>query len=47
LGLVRNGRKLGDIIMSIDDERVDSEIDLFKILENHQPGDTVTVTVTR
>jgi S1-C subfamily serine protease len=38
---------IGDIIVSIDSDPVESETDLFEALERHQVGDTVTVSVLR
>jgi S1-C subfamily serine protease len=39
--------ELGDIIISIDGEKVDNNDDLFKILDKHKVGDTVSVGVFR
>ena len=39
--------ELGDIIISIDGEKVDDNDDLFKILDKHKVGDTVSVGVFR
>jgi S1-C subfamily serine protease len=39
--------ELGDIIVSIDSEKVDSNDDLFKILDKHKLGDTVNVGIFR
>jgi len=41
------GILLGDVIKSIDGETVINEDDLLNILENHQPGDVVTVITQR
>jgi S1-C subfamily serine protease len=38
---------LGDVIVAIDDEELESTEDLFAALEEHEPGDEVTVTVVR
>jgi putative serine protease PepD len=38
---------LGDIITSIDGEKVSGQDDLFRILDKHQPGDVVKVEVFR
>ena len=38
---------LGDLIVRIDGEPVNSVNDLLDILERHQPGDTIRVTVQR
>jgi len=39
--------ELGDIIVAMDGEKVDSNDDLFKILDKHKVGDTVNVEVFR
>jgi S1-C subfamily serine protease len=39
--------ELGDIIVAIDGEKVDNNDDLFKILDKHKVGDTVSVVVFR
>ena len=39
--------ELGDIIIAIDGEKVDSNDDLFKILDKHKVGDTVNVGILR
>ena len=39
--------ELGDIIISIDGDKVDNNDDLFKILDKHKVGDTVSVGVFR
>ena len=39
--------ELGDIILDIDGSPIANEADLFKILENHQPGDRIQITVAR
>ncbi|GAB5414806.1 MAG: trypsin-like peptidase domain-containing protein [Congregibacter sp.] len=41
----RGGIQLGDIIVAIDDEPVRSHDDYLSIMENHKPGDVVTVSV--
>src|SRR5690606_5662588 len=41
------GILLGDVIKSIDGVTVSNEDDLLNILENHQPGDVVTVITQR
>ncbi|CAN0362735.1 unnamed protein product, partial [Hapterophycus canaliculatus] len=38
---------LGDIIVAIDDQEVNTETDLFKILESRQPGDVIKITAQR
>ncbi|WP_317931840.1 S1C family serine protease [Halioxenophilus sp. WMMB6] len=38
---------LGDVILAIDDQPVQSHDDLLALLENHKPGDSVTVTLFR
>lgn len=44
----RYGRiRLGDLIVTLDDEPIRTEGDLVLTLENYQPGDTVIVTVER
>jgi S1-C subfamily serine protease len=42
-----SGIELGDIIVAIDSDRIDNETDLFKALEKHKVGDTVTLRVLR
>ena len=39
--------QLGDVILAIDDEEVASTEDFFGTLEEHVPGDRVTLTVVR
>jgi S1-C subfamily serine protease len=36
---------LGDIIVGLDSDTVDSESDLFKALEKHRIGETITLKV--
>lgn len=43
----RGGIILGDIIVGLDERRIDNYGDLVLALEDHQPGDEVTVTVSR
>lgn len=38
---------IGDILMKIDDNGINNERDLFKVLEKYSPGDTVQITVLR
>jgi putative serine protease PepD len=38
---------LGDIIVGIDNDRVETSNDLFNALEKHAVGETVKVTVVR
>lgn len=38
---------LGDIIVSLDGEKVGNSDDLYRLLEKHQPGQSVTVEVVR
>ena len=38
---------LGDVIVGIDDEELELTEDFFAALEEHEPGDEVTVTVVR
>lgn len=40
-------RQLGDIIVAIDDQEINTEADLFKILESRQPGDIIAITAQR
>jgi S1-C subfamily serine protease len=43
-----NGRiRLGDVIVAVDGDPVTAAQDLFKLLQKHQVGDEVTVTVQR
>jgi S1-C subfamily serine protease len=49
VGLRRRGVRtiVGDVIVAIDDEAVRNVSDLLEILERHQPGDEVAVTLER
>jgi S1-C subfamily serine protease len=38
---------LGDIIVSLDGEKVGNSDDLYRLLEKHQPGQTVSVEIVR
>jgi S1-C subfamily serine protease len=38
---------IGDIIVAIDGEKVESQNDLYRIMDKHQFGDTVQVEVVR
>lgn len=40
-------RQLGDIIVAIDDQEINTEADLFKILESRHPGDVIAITAQR
>jgi S1-C subfamily serine protease len=42
-----NGVRLGDVIVALDGKPVRSADDLLDLLEQHQAGDTVQVTVLR
>ncbi len=49
-GAYRDGRGqivLGDIIMRVDGNDVRSNDDFYAALENHEPGDTITITTRR
>jgi len=37
----------GDLIIAIDDQKVQDEDDLSQVMNNHRAGDTVKVTVYR
>eukprot|EP00752_Nemacystus_decipiens_P008782 g7836.t1 len=39
--------QLGDIIVAIDDQEINTEADLFKILESRRPGDVIAITAER
>lgn len=39
--------QLGDIIVAIDNQDINTEADLFKILEERQPGDVISITAQR
>jgi len=39
--------ELGDIVVSIDGQKVKNNDDLFRLLDKHQVGDTVNVEVVR
>ena len=41
------GLKKGDIITKIDDEKIESPDDLSEAIQDHKPGDKVTVTYLR
>jgi len=41
------GGRLGDVVVGIDSKRITSSDDLFKLLDLHQPGDNITMTVQR
>lgn len=43
----RGGFELGDVIIEIDGQRVRNNDDLLNALEQHQPGDTVTIVTQR
>jgi S1-C subfamily serine protease len=37
----------GDLIVAIDDQKVDDEQDLTQVMNNHRAGDTVKITIYR
>jgi S1-C subfamily serine protease len=39
--------KLGDVILSVDGEAVETRDDLMRLLEDHSAGDTVTLSIAR
>lgn len=39
--------QLGDIIVAIDKQEINTEADLFKILESRKPGDEIAITAER
>ncbi|CAM9431367.1 unnamed protein product [Ectocarpus sp. 12 AP-2014] len=39
--------QLGDIIVAIDKQEINTEVDLFKVLESRQPGDEIAITAER
>ncbi|MBO4349692.1 MAG: PDZ domain-containing protein, partial [Proteobacteria bacterium] len=41
------GTFIGDIIIGIDDKNIGNYDDLYNILDEHKPGDKVTVKVRR
>jgi S1-C subfamily serine protease len=43
----RQGLALGDVIVGIDEKRVESFDDLYSTIDTHKPGDTVKVTILR
>ena len=43
----RGGTKLGDIIVAIDGDRIETSSDLFNAMEKRAVGETVKVTVVR
>lgn len=42
-----SGQQLGDIIVAIDGNEINTEVDMFKVLESRKPGDVITVTTER
>jgi S1-C subfamily serine protease len=44
---LRGNIRLGDVIVGIDDEELESTEDFFAALEEREPGDEVTLTVVR
>ena len=46
-GAEKAGLKEGDVIIKIDDKKIDDPDDLSKIIREHKPGDKVTVTYLR
>lgn len=47
IGYFNHINQLGDIIVAIDNEEINTEADLFKILESKQPGDEIAITAQR
>ncbi len=47
LARARNGLRLGDVIVGVEDEAVESFDDLYNALDARKPGDEVTITVRR
>src|SRR5215467_7102876 len=43
----KGGIKLGDVVVAIDGERIETSNDLFNAMEKHTVGETVKVTVLR
>lgn len=39
--------QLGDIIVAIDNQEINTEADLFKVLESRKPGDEIAITAER
>ncbi|CAM9341672.1 unnamed protein product [Ectocarpus sp. 4 AP-2014] len=39
--------QLGDIIVAIDKQEINTEVDLFKVLESRKPGDEIAITAER
>ena len=37
----------GDLIVAIDDQKVEDEQDLAQMMNNHRAGDTVKITIYR
>jgi S1-C subfamily serine protease len=37
----------GDLMVAIDDQRIDDEQDLAQIMNNHRAGDSVKITIYR
>jgi len=43
----RNVKQLGDVLTGIDGKRIESATDVFEVLSDHKPGDTIAVTFLR
>ncbi len=43
----RAGLQADDVILAIDDQQLQNESDLARIINDHRPGDTITMTVER
>jgi S1-C subfamily serine protease len=41
------GLQQGDIITKVDGETVETDVDIFRIMRTHKPGDTITLTADR
>jgi S1-C subfamily serine protease len=43
----RSVKQLGDVIVGIDGKRIEAASDVFEVLSDHKPGDTIAVTFSR
>ncbi len=46
-GAAKSGLKTGDIIMKVDDKKIEDPDDLTKAIRSHKPGDKVSITYLR
>jgi S1-C subfamily serine protease len=43
----RNVKQLGDVLVAIDGKKIQAATDVFEVLSDHRPGDTVEVSFLR